>query len=97
MINKLLNSPDPEIQSWTEDFDWVFLPVLNPDGLVYSHERDRMWRKVRFSCRLVFESKFVVIVVFIFRRDRLSIRQLAEVLMGTGITIFTGLVSLPLF
>ncbi|CAL8070156.1 unnamed protein product [Orchesella dallaii] len=47
IINELLNNPDSEIQSWTDDFDWVVLPVLNPDGLEYSHETDRMWRKTR--------------------------------------------------
>ncbi|XP_052743548.1 carboxypeptidase B-like [Bicyclus anynana] len=27
--------------------DWYFLPVVNPDGYVYSHTTDRMWRKSR--------------------------------------------------
>ncbi|KAL4711506.1 hypothetical protein ACJJTC_000522 [Scirpophaga incertulas] len=27
--------------------DWYFMPVVNPDGYVYSHTVDRMWRKNR--------------------------------------------------
>ncbi|CAH0385673.1 unnamed protein product [Bemisia tabaci] len=27
--------------------DWYFVPLLNPDGYVYSMSRDRMWRKNR--------------------------------------------------
>lgn len=47
LINELLNSNDPRIQSWTEDFDWYVLPVFNPDGFSYTHTNERMWRKTR--------------------------------------------------
>ncbi|XP_067647211.1 carboxypeptidase B1-like [Eurosta solidaginis] len=30
-----------------ENYDWVILPVVNPDGYEYSHTRTRMWRKTR--------------------------------------------------
>lgn len=28
---------DPEVEDLLEKFDWIIIPVLNPDGYVYSH------------------------------------------------------------
>ncbi|XP_067613427.1 carboxypeptidase B1-like [Eurosta solidaginis] len=30
-----------------ENYDWVILPVVNPDGYEYTHTNTRMWRKTR--------------------------------------------------
>jgi len=48
-MNELLKNA--EYASWTEDFDWYIVPVLNPDGFEYSHTDDRMWRKVHFEIK----------------------------------------------
>ena len=37
-FENLLNSEDPEMQALSEDYDWFYVPVVNPDGFVYSHE-----------------------------------------------------------
>ncbi|ALC43322.1 CG8560, partial [Drosophila busckii] len=34
-------------QDLLKDYDWVILPVVNPDGYEYSHSTTRMWRKTR--------------------------------------------------
>ncbi|KAM4874150.1 carboxypeptidase A2 [Thomomys bottae] len=38
---------DPSITSILEALDIFLLPVTNPDGYVFSHTKNRMWRKTR--------------------------------------------------
>ncbi|XP_065358302.1 zinc carboxypeptidase-like [Calliphora vicina] len=46
-INQLLTSQDEAVRNLAESYDWYIIPVFNVDGFVYSHEKDRMWRKTR--------------------------------------------------
>ncbi|TMW42524.1 hypothetical protein DOY81_012397 [Sarcophaga bullata] len=36
-----------EIRNLLKKYDWIFVPVLNPDGFEYSHKVNRLWRKNR--------------------------------------------------
>ncbi|KAK7500194.1 hypothetical protein BaRGS_00008417, partial [Batillaria attramentaria] len=51
IIHRLAFNPndDPEVEDLLEKFDWLIIPVLNPDGYVYSHANSstRLWRKTR--------------------------------------------------
>ncbi|EFA05749.1 Zinc carboxypeptidase A 1-like Protein [Tribolium castaneum] len=47
MLNEILTSKDSEVRQVAESHDWYFVPVFNPDGFVYTHTTDRLWRKTR--------------------------------------------------
>ncbi|GIY20000.1 carboxypeptidase A2 [Caerostris darwini] len=36
-----------DVKELVDYFDWYILPVVNPDGYIYSHSVNRMWRKSR--------------------------------------------------
>uniref|UniRef100_A0A1Q3FMY2 Zinc carboxypeptidase A 1 n=1 Tax=Culex tarsalis TaxID=7177 RepID=A0A1Q3FMY2_CULTA len=47
ILNELLTSQDPAVRNIAENYDWYVFPNANPDGYVYTHKRDRLWRKTR--------------------------------------------------
>ncbi|XP_055598837.1 zinc carboxypeptidase-like [Uranotaenia lowii] len=47
ILNQLLTSTDPEVVQLATEYDWYILPVMNPDGLHYTKETNRLWRKNR--------------------------------------------------
>ncbi|KAJ9591302.1 hypothetical protein L9F63_002152, partial [Diploptera punctata] len=46
-LNKILTSEDVEFRELIESFNYYIFPSVNPDGYVYSHTMNRMWRKTR--------------------------------------------------
>ncbi|KAG5343655.1 CBPA1 carboxypeptidase, partial [Acromyrmex heyeri] len=47
ILHKLLKSDNPEIRALAESYDWYIFPSFNPDGYVYTHTKNRLWRKTR--------------------------------------------------
>lgn len=47
ILNELLTSTDAATQQLAQTFEWIIIPVTNPDGYVYTWTTDRMWRKTR--------------------------------------------------
>uniref|UniRef100_A0A194AM35 Peptidase M14 domain-containing protein n=1 Tax=Pinctada fucata TaxID=50426 RepID=A0A194AM35_PINFU len=45
----MLTNPEYEAQRGVmlDKFDWHIAPVVNPDGYIYTHDKDRLWRKNR--------------------------------------------------
>jgi len=46
-FDRLLNSNDPDLVHLRETYNWYLLPMLNPDGYVYTQEVNPLWRKNR--------------------------------------------------
>lgn len=42
LLNLLLTSKDADVQKIARNFDWIFVPVLNVDGYVYTHKSVRL-------------------------------------------------------
>ncbi|EDW63370.1 zinc carboxypeptidase A 1 [Drosophila virilis] len=47
IINQLLTSEVESIKDLADNYNWYIFPHANPDGYVYTHTKDRLWRKTR--------------------------------------------------
>jgi len=49
VIDRLIRqySTDAVSQRFLDSYDWFFLPVMNPDGYLYTWSTERLWRKNR--------------------------------------------------
>ncbi|XP_034475414.1 zinc carboxypeptidase A 1-like [Drosophila innubila] len=47
IINQLLTSDVASVKQLADNYNWYVIPHANPDGFVYTHTKDRMWRKTR--------------------------------------------------
>ncbi|GAB0095239.1 Zinc carboxypeptidase A 1 [Sergentomyia squamirostris] len=47
IVNELLTSKDEGVQHIAKSYDWYVFPSVNPDGYVYTHQKNRLWRKTR--------------------------------------------------
>lgn len=53
MANELLTSTDADIQALASTYEWIVIPITNPDGYDYTWTRDRSWRKTRQPSNLI--------------------------------------------
>lgn len=47
ILHQVLTSKNKDVRAMAESHDWYIFPVFNPDGYVYTHTTNRMWRKNR--------------------------------------------------
>ncbi|XP_011056064.1 PREDICTED: zinc carboxypeptidase-like [Acromyrmex echinatior] len=47
ILHQLLTSNNSDIRNLADSHDWYIFPLFNPDGYVYTHKVDRLWRKNR--------------------------------------------------
>ncbi|XP_075149745.1 zinc carboxypeptidase A 1-like [Haematobia irritans] len=54
IVHQLLTSEEESVKQLAENYTWYVVPHANPDGYVYTHKTDRMWRKTRKPYGLCF-------------------------------------------
>ncbi|XP_012160052.1 zinc carboxypeptidase A 1 [Ceratitis capitata] len=47
IINELLTNTNKDVRKVAERYVWYVVPHSNPDGFVYTHTTNRLWRKTR--------------------------------------------------
>lgn len=49
LLNELLTSTDPEVVDIATNIDWYFIPMVNPDGFVYTKTTVVLLQKLRYK------------------------------------------------